>query len=146
MRCMKFGLTNGAEFMCRRLGQARCLHVTYQANPSTQATCETAGCQRKEQAAILRPVRVSTTHCRRWAQTGTDKVALECNGAVPREMDCSRSAIGCRGRCAEVSRQNAASTDTRKVTTSRRTRFANQSAAGTARRMAAGDSDHRVWP
>jgi hypothetical protein len=31
------------------------------------------------------------------------------------------------------------------VTTSRRTRFANQSAADMARRTAAGDSDHPAW-
>jgi hypothetical protein len=67
----------------------RMLHITHQANPSTQATSETVDCQRRARAAILRPVRVSTTICRQWAQIGNDKVAPECNAAVRRETDCS---------------------------------------------------------
>src|SRR6476646_571429 len=125
--------------------QARCLHITHRANPSTQAICETPDCQRRAPVAIRRPVRVSTTLSRQGAQIGNDKVALECNGAARRETDCSRLAIACHDHCAEVSRQNAASTDTRKVTTSRRTRFANQCAADMARRTADGDSDHPAW-
>src|SRR4029077_2853482 len=100
---------------------------------------------RRARAATLRPVLVSTMLSRQSAQIGNDKVVLECNAAAHRETDCSRLATACHDRCAEVSRQKAASTDTRPVTTSRRTRFANQSAADTARRMAAGDSDHRAW-
>src|SRR5262249_25514619 len=141
---------NGGDFISSRLGstqpvQAGRLHVTLRANSSTQATCETADCQQRAPAAILLPVRVSTTRCRRWVQIGNDKVAPECSWAVRRETDCSLLAIACHDRCAKVSRQNAVSTDTRLVTPSRRTRFANQSAADMAPRTVSGDSDRSAW-
>src|ERR1700746_1660347 len=121
------------------------MEVIHRASPSTQAICETVDCQRRERVAILRSVRVSTTRCRQPAQIGNDKVSLECNAAALRETDCLRLAIRYRDRCAEVSRQNAASREIRPATTSRRTRFANQSAVDTAPRTAAGDWDHRAW-
>src|ERR1044072_9322959 len=107
--------------------------VIPRANPSTQATSEIADCQRRAPAAILQPAHVSTTPSRQSAQIHNDKVAHECNAAACQERDCSRLVIACHDRYGEVSKQNAASTDTRRVTTSRRTRFANQSGADTAR-------------
>src|SRR5215472_2745544 len=120
-------------------------HVTHQSNPSNQAICETADCRRRARATIRRSVRVSTTIYRQSARIDSDKVAPVCNEAAHRERDCLQSTIRCHDHCAEVSRQNAVSTGTRKVTTSPRTRFANLFAVDTAQQMAAADSDHRAW-
>ena len=131
---------------CNRSVGAGCLHVTHRANPSTQATCETAGCHWRERVAILRPLRASTTLCRRLVQIDNDKVAPECNEAARRERDCSRLARACRDRCGEVSRQNEASTDTPPVKPWLRTRSANRSWVDKAQRRAGVDLGRPVWP
>src|ERR1700751_871748 len=113
------------------------MEVIHRASPSIQAICETVDCQRRERVAILRSGRVSTPPFRQAAQIGNDKVSLECNAGALRETDCLRLAIRYRDHCAEVSRQNAASTDIRPATTSQRTRFSNQFAVDTAPRTAA---------
>src|SRR5207253_5508010 len=114
------------------------------ANPSRPANAKTEGRLRPTPATIRRFVRVSTTLCRQLAQTDSDTTVLECNAAARRERDCSPGATACRDRYARVSIQNAASTDSRRVRPLQRTRFASQSAVGTAPRMAASGSDHLV--
>src|SRR6059036_2410941 len=110
------------------------------ANPSLRATGETGDCLWRTQAAIRRWVRVSTMLSRQPARTDNDKVARECNAVARRERDCSPGARACRDRCAEVSRQNAASRDIQQATPSLRTRFANLCEVDTARRTAGADS------
>src|SRR5439155_4883914 len=112
------------------------LSIFNRANPSHPGNAETGDRLCRGPATTRRFVRGSTTLCRQSAQTDNDKVALECNEAVRRERDCSRGARACLDRYAEVSRQNVASTDIRRVKPSQRTRFASRFAVDTARRTA----------
>src|SRR5207237_2437383 len=96
-------------------------------------------------AAIRRLGRVSTMLSRQVARTDNGKVAREYNEVARPERDCSPGARACRDRCAEVSRQNAASRDIPRVTPSLRTRFASRYAVDTARRTAAADSGRPAW-
>src|SRR5262249_34923921 len=57
------------------------------------------------------------------------------------ETDCWQASLVCQARCAAVSRRNELSRGTAPEWTSQQTRFANQSAADTARRKPVGATD-----
>src|SRR6185503_6735409 len=84
-------------------------------------------------ATIRRLVGVSTRLNRPGAQSDSDRVALEYNGAREREMDYQRSVKACSDRYAKASRRHAASRDIPLVTPWQRTRFASRSAIDTGR-------------
>src|SRR6266478_4219741 len=172
MRSKKFKLTNGADFISQRLccnsgilsdrvnrasslqdsrshdaphdETAKMAVLLNRANPLLPATAEIVDHLWRARAAIPRLVPVSTTLSRHSARTDNDKVARERNEAARRERDCLPGARVCRDRCAEVSIQNAVSTDILRATPSLRTRFASRSVVDTARRTAAGGPDHPV--
>src|SRR6266516_7451545 len=173
MRSRKFALTSGADFMsqeqrcnsgllpdrvkpasslqdscrhdARTTGQPGWLRYLSPANPWHRVTGETGDRLHRAQATIHRFVRASTRPCHQSAQSDSGKAVRGRNEVVRWERDYSPGARGCRDRYAEVSIQNAASTDNRRVKPSQRTRFASRSAVGTARRTAVADSDRPVW-
>src|SRR5439155_22328346 len=114
-------------------------------SPSLRVSGETPDHLSKVQATIRRLVRVSTMLSRQVARTDNDKVALECNEAARRGRDCSPGARVYRDRCAEVSRQNAASRDIPRATPWQQTRFANLRGVDTARRTEAAGLDRPAW-
>src|ERR1044071_285435 len=116
MRSKKFEVATGADFISSV--SLLKLSIFNPANPLLPATDEIVDLPWRARVAIRRLVRVSTTLSHQLARTDNDKVAREHNEVARREMDCSPEARVCRDHCAEVSRQNAASTDTPQATPS----------------------------